>query len=271
MRRILAVAPGEVVLDFFAGSGTLGQAVLEAAREDGEPPRRFVLADAGPHFETVLRPRIVKTLHAGEWRDGAPVTREGVSGIVQCLRLESFDDALESVRLSRTDAQQDLLAANSDLGDRYTLRYMLDTESGGARVPPASFAKPAAAHIEVTVDGAVTTMPVDLPATFTWLMGLRVRRVWRRDGVHAITGVGAEGKTILVLWRDAESIASDGLEEWFSGVDAGLRAELDVVYVNGDCTLERVRDENEHWVVRLIEDDFERLMFERAEAERAVG
>src|SRR5438045_6561368 len=52
MRRILAVAPGEPVLDYFAGSGTLGQAVLDVARDEGDTPRRFVLVEAGPHFET---------------------------------------------------------------------------------------------------------------------------------------------------------------------------------------------------------------------------
>lgn len=40
--------PGDTVLDFFAGSGTTGQAVLELNAEDGEgqPPRRFILCSS---------------------------------------------------------------------------------------------------------------------------------------------------------------------------------------------------------------------------------
>ena len=43
-----ATRPGDTVLDFFAGSGTTGQAVLELNAEDGgqHPPRRFILCSS---------------------------------------------------------------------------------------------------------------------------------------------------------------------------------------------------------------------------------
>ena len=50
IKNLLAQAtrPGDIVLDFFAGSGTTGQAVLELNAEDGEgqPPRRFILCSS---------------------------------------------------------------------------------------------------------------------------------------------------------------------------------------------------------------------------------
>lgn len=49
-------------------------------------------------------------------------------------------------------------------------------------------------------------------------------------------------------------------------VDEGEHTEFDLIYVNGDNTLENQRVEPEHWKVRLIEEDFQRLMFEGTEA-----
>ena len=47
MHRILRLAtkPGDLILDFFAGSGTLGQAVLQLNKEDGGE-RRFILVSS---------------------------------------------------------------------------------------------------------------------------------------------------------------------------------------------------------------------------------
>ena len=38
--------------------------------------------------------------------------------------------------------------------------------------------------------------------------------------------------------------------------------EFDLIYVNGDNNLENLRREDETWKVRLIEEDFKRLMFD---------
>lgn len=36
----------------------------------------------------------------------------------------------------------------------------------------------------------------------------------------------------------------------------------DVFYVNGDNNLENLRREDQTWIVRLIEEEFKRLMFD---------
>ena len=45
------------VLDYFAGSGTTGHAVINLNREDGGR-RKFILVEMGEYFDTVLLPRI---------------------------------------------------------------------------------------------------------------------------------------------------------------------------------------------------------------------
>ena len=55
-----ASKPGDIVLDFFAGSGTTAQAVLELA-ESGEK-RQFILIEQMDYINNVTVPRIVKSL-----------------------------------------------------------------------------------------------------------------------------------------------------------------------------------------------------------------
>lgn len=54
------------------------------------------------------------------------------------------------------------------------------------------------------------------------------------------------------------------LETWFRDKQAfSVRdTEFDLIYVNGDNTLENIRLEDESWKVRLTEEEFKRLMFE---------
>jgi site-specific DNA-methyltransferase (adenine-specific) len=61
LRRIIAASssPGDLVLDFFAGSGTTGQAALELGR-------RFVLVDSNPEALEVMARRFAGVDHI-EW------------------------------------------------------------------------------------------------------------------------------------------------------------------------------------------------------------
>ena len=62
---------GDICLDYFAGSGTTGHAIINLNREDGGR-RKFILVEMGDHFDTVLLPRIKKVTYAPEWKDGKP-------------------------------------------------------------------------------------------------------------------------------------------------------------------------------------------------------
>ena len=92
----------KIVLDYFAGSGTTGHAVINLNREDGGE-RKFILVEMGEHFDTVLLPRIKKVIYAPEWKAGKPqrmATKEEAERsprIVKYIRLESYEDALDGI------------------------------------------------------------------------------------------------------------------------------------------------------------------------------
>ena len=252
------------VLDFFAGSGTTGHAVINLNREGGR--RKYILVEAGHHFDTVMLPRLKKVVYSRDWKDGVPVSREGGTQLFKYARLESYEDTLDSLRLTpRTDEQQELLAGNPELAEDYRLRYALGVETAGSPcLLGEAFADPFACTLFVVRDGARSEARADLPETFNYLIGLRVESHRRIDGVLAITGTDADRRRCLILWRNRDETDSTALEEWFAHNRARFPGPLDLVYVNGDHTLNAIRQPGETWLAETIEPIFRELMFEES-------
>ena len=234
------------VLDYFAGSGTTGHAVVNLNREDGGN-RKFILVEMGQYFGTVLLPRMKKVVHSSDWKDGKPVSRKGVSQFFKYVRLESYEDTLDSLEVTPPDsAQQDLLEQNLELAEDYQLRYALGVEtSGSACLLGKDFTDPFAYTLSVVRDGTRREVPVDLPETFNYLLGLRVESRRRMDGVLAITGTDPEGKHCLILWRNLNETDNAALEKWFTRHRAEFAESLDAIYTNGDHTLNALKQKDE--------------------------
>ena len=302
----------DIVVDFFAGSGTTGHAVINLNREDGGH-RKFILVEMGDYFETVLLPRIKKVTFTPEWKDGKPkhlVTQEEAERsprIVKVVRLESYEDALNNLETRRTDKQQQLLdtteAQGTDgLKEQYILRYMLDVETRGSQslLNVQAFTDPTAYKLKVKRPGSDESreVNVDLLETFNWLIGLTVRHIaaprtfnaaFERDSekrlrlkgqlkekddgpfwFRTVTGATPDGRQILVIWRKLTGDPEQDnvvLDEWFSrqGFPVG-DSGFDLIYVNGGNNLENLKTPDDLWKVRLIEEDFHRLMFETEKA-----
>ena len=254
------------ILDFFAGSGSTGHAVINLNRED-DGPRRYVLVEMGHHFDTVILPRIKKIVHSPDWKNGKPVSRKGVSQLLKCVRLESYEDSMDSLEATPPSHEQaGLLADNPELAEDYRLRYALSVEmSGNACLLGKEFKDPFAYALSVVRGGARQEVRVDLPETFNWLIGLRVETRRWVDGVLAITGTDASGRQCLILWRNLGEMEHGALDAWFDNNRGRLSETLDFIYVNGDHTLNAMRRTGETWTAEAIEPLFRELMFERDE------
>ena len=251
-----------IALDFFAGSGTTGHATINLNRED-DGGRKYILVEMGDHFDTVMLPRLKKVAYAPDWKGGKPISRDkGMSQVIKYLRLESYEDTLDGLVLTPPDG--DLLAKNDRaLIEDYRLRYALDAETSGSPCLLGKyFTDPFAYSLSVVRDGARRDAPVDLPETFNYLLGLRVESRRRLDGVLAITGPDAEGRSCLILWRNLETMDNKALGRWFASNRARFPESLDLVYANGDHNLNAVRRRGETWTAGPIEPLFRELMFE---------
>ena len=252
----------DLIADYFAGSGTTGHAVINLNREDSGQ-RKYILVEVAHHFDTVLLPRLKKVVYSHDWKGGKPVSRDGSTQFFKYVRLESYEDTLDGLQLTPpASAQQDLLAQNPALAEDYRLRYALGVETAGSPcLLGKDFVDPLAYTLSVVRDGARRETPVDLPETFNWLIGLRVESRRRIDGVLAIAGADPEGRKCLILWRSLNETDNAALEAWFARHRARFPDLLDLVYANGDHTLNASRPPSETWTAETIEPIFRELMF----------
>jgi adenine-specific DNA-methyltransferase len=266
VRKFVVQATGKShwFMDFFAGSGSSGHAVIAQNREDGGK-RKQIMVEVGSHFDTLLIPRIKKVIYSSSWRGGKPTVRAGSSQIFKYCRLESYEDALNNLELKRTDRQSSLLDAHDQLREEYVLSYMLDVESRGSQslLNVEALRNPDQYKLKIERNGETQLINVDLVETFNWLLGLTVKYIDMIRGVRVVEGTNPDGERVLVLWRNLDETDNDTLDQWFEKQDYNTRdQEYDLIYVNGDNNLENLRRVDQTWKVRLIEEEFQRLMFD---------
>ncbi len=315
-----AEAGNLISVDYFAGSGTTGHAVINLNREDGGR-RKFILVEMGDYFDTVLLPRIKKVTFSPEWKNGKPKRMatdeeaERSPRVVKVIRLESYEDTLNNLELKRPKELYDLFSQPEVQGpdgfrEQYILRYMLDVETRGSAslLNIRSFMDPTQYRLKVKRPGSDESREVcvDLIETFNWLIGLNVRHMsaprhftasFKRDEdpdladdaprrllldgrlkedpqgrwwFRTAEGETRDGRRVLVIWRnrpggeEPEGVEQDNLvlDEWFRKQGYSSKdSEFDLIYVNGTNNLENLKAPDDTWKVRLIEEDFHRLMF----------
>jgi adenine-specific DNA-methyltransferase len=256
-----------LILDFFAGSGTTAHAVINLNREDNGK-RKYILVEMGDYFDTVLKPRIQKVIYSKDWKNGKPVSREGSSHMFKYICLESYEDTLNNLELKRTDKQEQLLLSNEmskKAKEEYMLSYMLDVESKGSLLNINTFKDPFNYKLNIATGSVGETKPttVDMVETFNYLIGLTVKHIDHIQGFCVVSGTNPKEEKVLVIWRNIKDKSNKALETFFRKQDYSTRdMEFDLIYVNGDNNLENIRRPDETWKVRLIEEEFKRLMFD---------
>ncbi|MGI9229122.1 MAG: site-specific DNA-methyltransferase, partial [Gammaproteobacteria bacterium] len=203
----IATRTDSIVMDYFAGSGTTAHAVINLNRED-RGQRKFILVEAGEHFNTVLLPRVKKIIYSPDWKDGKatrPSTSEEVKHgprLIKYQRTESYEDALANIRF-----ESDGLGLDDD-----TLHYELDwdTHESPTWLLEKGMDSPFDYQLELVASNAENGNSThkeyaDLPETFAYLLGLRVKtRRIVMDGKRRYLvqrGIAADKDTV-VIWRD---------------------------------------------------------------------
>ncbi len=74
--QIMADNDGDIFLDFYAGSGATGHAVIRSSF-NSEVDLRYVLIEMGKYFESLTKPRIQKVIYTEKWKDGKPLDNDG--------------------------------------------------------------------------------------------------------------------------------------------------------------------------------------------------
>ncbi len=305
----------EFVLDYFAGSGSTAAAAMKLKR-------KFIAIDAEKYFDdkSVLR---IKNVFWGDKSGISKQTEWKGGGLCKYIRLESYEDTLNNLRIDEKPSKSPLLK-NPSLKEDYMLRYLLDVETRGSQslLNIDAFADPTAYTLEVKKPGTdeYATRAVDLIETFNYLIGLRVvhyavpqeftakfkrvedpevptdqktklmldgkmkkinhethepleqENIWwfrkvegwvPKDPANPNNG---QQEKVLIIWRKlTDDIEQDNLmlDEWFQKTRISTRDfEFDTLYVNGSNNLPNLKQDDENWEVRLIEEEFMKRMWE---------
>ena len=288
--------------DFFCGSGSSAHGVIQANREDGGQRKFFIVEMGHYFEwltkPRILKALYASDWKAGVPRsnDGKSallkvIRLESYEDALNNLVLEG--DPIQRFLLEMSEAK-----GSDGLREQYVLRYMLDVEARGSHslLNVDAFSNPVAYRLAVKLPGGDETreINVDLLETFNYLIGLTVNHIaapqmfdaaFNRDAdgrlrlergilqdddgrwwFRTVDGVTPEGRKTLVIWRKLTGDAEQDnlvLDEWFA--HSGYLTqdyEFSLIYVNGDNNLENLRQPGETWKVRLIEEDFHRLMFD---------
>jgi adenine-specific DNA-methyltransferase len=228
-----------IIVDFFGGSGTTAHAILNLNSED-EGERKYILVEMGEYFEGVMKARIEKIIYAKEWKNGKPKDRHtGISHCFKCIYLESYEDAIDNISFRERESQLAL-----QLED-YVLSYMLDfeTRESDTLLNIAQLDSPF--DYKLRLYDKDDPLPVDLPETFNYLIGLYVdsRKVYDNNGVRYLVYRGkVEGRETAVIWR---TIRSWSEEELKADKEFVLKHKLhegaEDIFVNGDSFIPGAR------------------------------
>ena len=283
-----SVLDGDSIFDFFAGSGTTAHTVMKLNKEE-DGKRKYILVEMANYFDTVMIPRLKKICYSSNWKDGKPQDTDGVSQFFKYQILEQYEDTLDNIELTPNGTAQTLFR------DDYLIKYFLDYETRGnpSLLNIEMLKNPFAYKLRVNLEevGEPHEMVVDIPETFNYLLGLKIKRIKARtlkchpELVSGSKGMlkqvqhdkhyirkylfilgEKEGKDIAIVWRDYEP--PNGDERWsdddFKTDKEFITKELaawtpHIVYVNGQSVL--TPKLGDHIVeIRYIEPEFKRLM-----------
>ena len=247
-----AAVPEGWVLDYFAGSGTTGHAVINLNREDGGH-RKYILVEMGDYFDTVLKPRIQKVVFSANWKDGVPQdTDTGISHMFKYMYLEQYEDTLNNIVFTLPDGTvQKTLFDSED----YFLNYMLDFESRDSpcRLNPDLLSRPFDYEMRIMENGAVVNKKLDLVETFNYLLGLTVDKIERRtngENEYVIVRGRQGGKSVVVIWRSTDGLNLEADKKFVEREILGEN-EPELLYMNGQSFVPRVLSIEKEFKLRM--------------------
>ncbi|HDQ4759351.1 TPA: site-specific DNA-methyltransferase [Pseudomonas aeruginosa] len=234
-------AEGNYILDYFAGSGSTGHAVISTNRKNNYN-NKYALFEMGHHFSSVLLPRIKKSIYSTTWRNEKPISRDGTSHCFKYLRLESFEDTLNNLQLPDTPRLNISATDSSEMARDYLLKYWLEFETAGSPslLNVREFSDPTSYKLKVKQPGsdAQVEKTIDLVETFNWLIGLHVAHLDqpRRYAIELVRETDPElPQDQDTRWRSTSIKEREDGEFWFRAVEGHIFREP-----GDDSSLERV-------------------------------
>ncbi|MFA5527578.1 MAG: DNA methyltransferase [Peptostreptococcales bacterium] len=230
------------IIDFFAGSGTTGHAVLKLNKED-EGNRKFILVEMGQYFDTVLKPRILKVIYSDNWKDGKPQDNNGSKKqIIKYQYLEQYEDSLNNIDFKESNT---LAKESKD----YKIKYMLEFESKDNNVflNLDALDDPFNYKLVIESNNVKKEVSVDLVETFNYIAGIEVRSIkkLKNDLIYYIVVKGKkEERNVIIIWRNKNNNFDPVKDKDFILKEI-IKEEYDEILVNGNSLVPNAKSIDE--------------------------
>ena len=185
-----------ICLDYFAGSGTTGHAVLKFNKAD-TGNRKFILVEMGDYFGDTLKKRIRCAMFSENWKDDKPdASKEinGTVGIVKYQRLEQYEDVLNNLTTSPPDY---------DAKTELPVKYLYRPEEQQIRLA-MDMRSPFSNRITYGKDSREDA--VDVLETYCYLKGLPIQQRLRFDFGEQVYRVVRSGSRAVVFRNVTEGM-----------------------------------------------------------------
>lgn len=203
----LCTKKDDIIMDFFAGSGTTAQAILTQNSMDGGN-RKYILVEMGDYFEGILMKRIQRLMYSKVWNDGKPASPIGISHILKYHYVEQYEDSLNNISFIGLDRTIEETLYNFP---DYFVKYMLEYEtSNSGTLSISEFKNPFNYNLNIGIGSKHEK--IDLVETFNYILGINVVSnttlldPQTGNSYKVILGNGTNGETIRIIWRNTESI-----------------------------------------------------------------
>lgn len=245
----------DIVLDFFAGSGTTAHAVMKLNKEDGGK-RKYILVEMADYFDTVIIPRIKKTAYSFNWKDGKPQGADGISQIIKYHYLEQYEDSLHNIEFPQEEKAQKMLEFFSEEAkSEYLMKYMLkfETEGSPSLLNLQHFESPFEYKLKIISNSrGEEIVNVDLVETFNYLVGLKIDgyKFLKKNGRKYVFVFGERNnRRTAIVWRSFKNIDLKKDKEIIDKELANFNP--DEIFINGDSFVKGYKP---------IESEFKTLM-----------
>lgn len=177
-----------MVLDFFAGSGTTGQAILELNKEENKN-RKYCLMEMGTYIDAVTKPRIQKVIYSDNWKDGKPLDNNGSpKHIFKYQVLEQYEDVLDNLQVY-----------NGELPENLPIKYLYKPEENSLDNTLNLFTP-----FGNTISYGQPTQQgfIDVVESYNYLQGYFIKSIKTYELHKKYYKAVETTNGILVIWRD---------------------------------------------------------------------
>jgi len=235
----------DIILDFFAGSGTTAHSVMKLNKEDNGR-RKYILIEMDDYFNTIIIPRLKKVCYSFNWKDGKPQDDDGISQIIKYHYLEQYEDTLHNIDFPKEEKGQKILDfLSKEEKSEYLIRYMLkfETEDSPSLLNLKQFTNPFEYKLKIiSGNNKEEIVNIDLVETFNYLIRLKINKYCylTDNGRKYVFVLGEKNyKKVTVVWRSNVDINLEKDKENIDKIINDFKPEE--IYINGDSLVKNYK------------------------------